>query len=87
MEAGPIDAITNDAKYTLSEEKLLKKYSQHSKQGSNEPTFEAKCLVSFVYTLYVYHRYSEQSIGQNITPDIVYSVIFQYLILYLEIPS
>ena len=46
MEAGPIDAITNDAKYTLSEEKLLKKYSQHSRQSSDEPTFEAKCLVS-----------------------------------------
>ena len=46
MEAGPIDAITNDAKYTLSEEKLLKKYNQQAKQGSDEPAFEAKCLVS-----------------------------------------
>ena len=46
MEAGPIDAVTKDAKYTLSEEKLLKKYSQQVREGSNEPRFEAKCLVS-----------------------------------------
>lgn len=44
MEAGPIDAITNDTKYTLSDEKLLKEYQHQPHQGTDDPVFEANCL-------------------------------------------
>lgn len=54
MESGPIDAVTNDAKYTLSEEKLLKNWS--SQEGDSEDLkFEAKLLVRcFVYRFILY---------------------------------
>jgi hypothetical protein len=48
MESGPIDAVTGDAKYTLSEEKLLKKWSSSMDEDNDQDLkFEAKTLVSF----------------------------------------
>ncbi|XP_052781274.1 plexin-A1-like isoform X1 [Mya arenaria] len=45
MEAGPIDALTNDAKYTLSEEKLLRKYQgSATDEETTDVKFEAKAL-------------------------------------------
>jgi hypothetical protein len=44
MESGPIDAILGDAKYTLYEEKLLKKWSS-TEEGKQDLKFEAKTLV------------------------------------------
>ncbi|XP_053377531.1 plexin-B-like isoform X2 [Mercenaria mercenaria] len=45
MESGPIDAVTGDAKYTLSEEKLLKKWSSSVEEDDNHDLkFEAKTL-------------------------------------------
>ncbi|XP_060561912.1 plexin-B1-like isoform X2 [Ruditapes philippinarum] len=45
MESGPIDAVTGDAKYTLSEEKLLKKWSSSMDEDNDQDLkFEAKTL-------------------------------------------
>ncbi|XP_052781258.1 plexin-B-like isoform X2 [Mya arenaria] len=45
MESGPIDALTNDAKYTLSEEKLLRKYQgSATDEETTDVKFEAKAL-------------------------------------------
>jgi len=47
MESGPIDYITNDAKYTLSEEKLLRRYQDAKDDKTKDDVkFEAKTLVS-----------------------------------------
>lgn len=45
VQSGPIDALTGDAKYTLAEEKLLKKFQD---DGSKDLKFDAKTLVKFV---------------------------------------
>lgn len=48
VQSGPIDAVTGDAKYTLSEEKLLKKYhGQKKDEDSKDLKFDAKTLVRF----------------------------------------
>ncbi|XP_052781269.1 plexin-B2-like [Mya arenaria] len=45
MESGPIDSFTNDAKYTLSEEKLLRKYQgSATDEETTDVKFEAKVL-------------------------------------------
>jgi len=46
VQSGPVDAVTGDAKYTLSEEKLLKKFHGSSKdEASKDLKFDAKLLV------------------------------------------
>ena len=48
IESGPIDAVTYDAKYTLCEEKLLKRWDTTEAENT-DVKFEAKPLVSVFF--------------------------------------
>ena len=64
MESGPIDAITRDAKYTLMEDRLLKRW-ESTKPGGTGVQVEAKSLVSVI--VFVFETYNARSYFIDLT--------------------